>query len=243
MIRACRRRAPWHSVWSRSGPEQRTPIWGVPASRRSRRSARDWRNVDVSGRIPLSKWLRKTGDLIEERGRTEGDSFGFRGRACAGKVLWGWPATPGPEQRTPIWGVRPSLGDSLSASPFGPQPTNERETEWAPSASPRRSLAATPSTAPDRSLALECRAHLRLAASLQAAARPLRPSLRDPRGVPRARLLPRLLPEAPPVFVIECQGARSAGSSIVSVSASASTVASTPSGSVARLAPCPKGNP
>ena len=39
------------------------------------------------------------------------------------------------------------------------------------------------------------------------------------------------------------QSAMSAGRSIVSVSASASTVASTPSGIVARLAPCPRGNP
>jgi hypothetical protein len=36
---------------------------------------------------------------------------------------------------------------------------------------------------------------------------------------------------------------RSAGSSIVSVRASASTVASTPSGSVAMLAPWPRGSP
>ena len=45
------------------------------------------------------------------------------------------------------------------------------------------------------------RAHLRLAPPLQAAARPLRPPPRDPRSLPRARLLPRLLQEAAAVIL------------------------------------------
>jgi len=45
-----------------------------------------------------------------------------------------------------------------------------------------------------RPLPLGCRAHLRLAAPIQAAARPLRPPRRHPRSLPRHRLLPRLLP-------------------------------------------------
>src|SRR5436190_1930226 len=53
-----------------------------------------------------------------------------------------------------------------------------------------------------RPLPLGRRAHLRLATSLQAAARPLRPPSRDPRSLPRARLLPRLLQEAPALIVI-----------------------------------------
>src|SRR5207247_1042724 len=46
------------------------------------------------------------------------------------------------------------------------------------------------------------RAHLRLAASLQAAADPLRPPPRNPRSIPRDRLLPRLLQTAPTLIVI-----------------------------------------
>src|SRR5215211_6890548 len=47
------------------------------------------------------------------------------------------------------------------------------------------------------------RADLRLATPLQAAARPLRPPPRDPRSLPRDRLLPRLLQDTPTVIVIE----------------------------------------
>src|SRR5207247_8799465 len=47
------------------------------------------------------------------------------------------------------------------------------------------------------------RAHLRLAASVQAAARPLRPPRRDPRSLPRTRLLPRLLPPAQELVIVK----------------------------------------
>src|SRR5207244_13050570 len=53
-----------------------------------------------------------------------------------------------------------------------------------------------------RSRSLGRRAHLRLAAPLQAATHPLRPPPRDPRSVPRPRLLPRLLQETPALIVI-----------------------------------------
>src|SRR5205807_296076 len=46
------------------------------------------------------------------------------------------------------------------------------------------------------------RAHLRLAAPLQAPTRPLRPPPRHPRSLPRDRLLPRLLQEASELIVI-----------------------------------------
>ena len=55
-----------------------------------------------------------------------------------------------------------------------------------------------------RPLPLGRRAHLRLAAPVQAAARPLRPPRRDPRSLPRARLLPRLLPPPSTLVVGPC---------------------------------------
>src|SRR5439155_16237596 len=53
-----------------------------------------------------------------------------------------------------------------------------------------------------RPCAMGRRAHLRLAAPLQATTRPLRPPPRDPRSLPRHRLLPRLLQEAAELIVI-----------------------------------------
>src|SRR5439155_15591500 len=53
-----------------------------------------------------------------------------------------------------------------------------------------------------RPLPLGRRTHLRLAAQAEAATRPLRPTRRDPRSLPRPRLLPGLLQEAPAVIVI-----------------------------------------
>ncbi len=53
-----------------------------------------------------------------------------------------------------------------------------------------------------RTCALGRRAHFRLAAQLQTTARPLRPPPRDPRSLPRNRLLPRLLQEARALIVI-----------------------------------------
>src|SRR6266508_1365386 len=52
-----------------------------------------------------------------------------------------------------------------------------------------------------RACPLGRRAHLRLAAPLQATARPLRPPPRDARGIPRPRLLPHLLQEAAAVIL------------------------------------------
>src|SRR5262245_3379953 len=53
-----------------------------------------------------------------------------------------------------------------------------------------------------RPRSLDRRAHIRLATPLQAATRPLRSSSQDPRSPPRARLLPRLLQEAPELIAI-----------------------------------------
>src|SRR5205823_4044083 len=52
-------------------------------------------------------------------------------------------------------------------------------------------------------LPLGRRAHLRLAAPIQTAARPLRPTCRHPRSIPSDRLLPRLLPPTQERFIVK----------------------------------------
>src|SRR6266540_3799169 len=64
------------------------------------------------------------------------------------------------------------------------------------------SVAARPVTSGWSSGTLGRGADLRLAAPLQAAAGPLRPPRRDPRSLPRNRLLPRLLQNASALMVI-----------------------------------------
>src|SRR5262249_61596269 len=54
-----------------------------------------------------------------------------------------------------------------------------------------------------RPLPVGDRAHLRLAAPVQTAARPLRPPRRHPRGVPRTRLLHRLLPPTQELHIVK----------------------------------------
>jgi hypothetical protein len=86
--------------------------------------------------------------------------------------------------------------------PTAPTTTSRNVVSYANAGSRRRSHVERPHTAGARSRPVDRRAHLRLAPSLQAAARPLRPPRRDPRSLPRHRLLPHLLPKTRPLIVI-----------------------------------------
>jgi hypothetical protein len=89
--------------------------------------------------------------------------------------------------------VPPVRGRSVSP-PTEATTTTSTGASCAGAGSAQRLLAARPPRLRPRPYPLGRRAHLRLAAPVQATARPLRPSPRDPRSVPRHRLLPRLFP-------------------------------------------------
>src|SRR5207253_9978118 len=108
-------------------------------------------------------------------------------RACAAGARQGRPPPPAPRARD----RRPRLRPRQVPARAPPPPDRARDRP------PPDRTRLRP-----RSRPLGRRAHLRLAAPLQAATRPLRPPPPDPRRLPRTRLLPRLLQEAPALIVI-----------------------------------------
>jgi len=74
------------------------------------------------------------------------------------------------------------------------------------------------------------RAHLRLATPVQTAPRPLRPPSRDPRSVPRPRLLPRLLQEAAAVILRRVLSGKAGESGSAAIPTANQVIADTPIG-------------